>query len=219
MLTQTKRYAGAKGKVLSKGSSFSKVSLQAGAIPTEDGLMDEAGRVDWANECVGHGDAMVHLPPKTFAVLRLLIEQAGQLVTKEALLEAIWPDTVVSEAVLTVCVGELRKALRDSAQAPRFIQTVHRRGGRVLGHPPAPPPPFPTPARGGGYRFPAPPPPPPAPPPRFPPPPPPTPPSPPPLRGGREGVPPRRPGGRAPAGGGPGQFVGPPGGRGRGKTA
>src|SRR5262249_31942901 len=143
MLTQTKRYAGAKGKVLSKGSSFSKVSLQAGAIPTEDGLMDEAGRVDWASECVWHGDAMVHLPPKTFAVLRLLIEQAGQLVTKEALLEAIWPDTVVSEAVLTVCVGELRKALRDSAQAPRFIQTVHRRGDRVLGPPPPGPPPAP----------------------------------------------------------------------------
>jgi predicted ATPase len=69
-----------------------------------------------------------------FAVLRLLVAQTGQLVTKEALLQAVWPDTVVSEAVLTTCIGELRKVLGDTAQAPRFIQTVHRRGYRFIGH-------------------------------------------------------------------------------------
>src|SRR5215471_2618189 len=103
-------------------------------MPAEELLADEPWRVDWSNECVWHGDAMVRLPPKAFAVLRLLMEQAGQLVTKEALLEAIWPDAVVSEAALTVCIGELRKALRETAQAPRFIQTVHRRGYRFIGH-------------------------------------------------------------------------------------
>src|SRR5262245_23613441 len=95
--------------------------------------MDEAWRVDWANECVWHGRERVRLPPKLFAVLRLLVEQTGQLVTKEVLLQAVWPETVVSEAVLTVCIGELRKALGDTAQAPRFIQTVHRRGYRFIG--------------------------------------------------------------------------------------
>jgi DNA-binding winged helix-turn-helix (wHTH) protein len=95
--------------------------------------MDEAWRVDWANECVWHGRAMVRLPPKVFAVLRLLVAQAGQLVTKESLLQAVWPEAVVSEAVLTSCIGELRKALGDTAQAPRFIQTVHRRGYRFIG--------------------------------------------------------------------------------------
>jgi predicted ATPase/DNA-binding winged helix-turn-helix (wHTH) protein len=103
-------------------------------MPVEQRLTDEPWRVDWTNACVWHGDAMVRLPPKACAVLRLLMEQAGQLVTKEALLEAIWPDTAVTEAVLTVCIGELRKALRESAQAPRFIQTVHRRGYRFIGH-------------------------------------------------------------------------------------
>jgi DNA-binding winged helix-turn-helix (wHTH) protein len=103
-------------------------------MPTEESLADELWRVDWTNACVWHGDAMVRLPPKACAVLRLLMEQAGQLVTKEVLLEAIWPDTAVTEAVLTVCIGELRKALRESAQAPRFIQTVHRRGYRFIGH-------------------------------------------------------------------------------------
>ena len=99
--------------------------------------MDEAWRVDWANECVWHGEAMVRLPPKVFAVLRLLVAQAGQLVTKEALLEAVWPEAVVSDAVLTSCMGELRKVLGETAQAPRFIQTVHRRGYRFIGHLPA----------------------------------------------------------------------------------
>src|SRR5215468_4468911 len=76
---------------------------------------------------------MVRLPPKVFAVLRLLVEHAGQLVTKEALLQAVWPELVVSETVLTNCIGELRKVLGETAQAPRFIQTVHRRGYRFLG--------------------------------------------------------------------------------------
>src|SRR5262247_1190213 len=93
---------------------------------------------------------MVRLPPKVFAVLRLLVEHAGQLVTKEALLQAVWPETMVSEAVLTNCIGELRKVLGETSQAPRFIQTVHRRGYRFIGHLPtapqqAPLPPAPLP--------------------------------------------------------------------------
>jgi len=96
--------------------------------------MDEAWRVDWANECVWHGREIVRLPPKVFAVLRLLVAQTGQLVTKEALLQAVWPETAVSEGVLAMCISELRKALGDTAQAPRFIQTVHRRGYRFIGH-------------------------------------------------------------------------------------
>jgi DNA-binding winged helix-turn-helix (wHTH) protein len=96
--------------------------------------MDEAWGVDWVNECLWHGETMVRLPPKIFAVLRLLVGQAGQLVTKEVLLQAVWPETVVNEAVLTTCIGELRKALGETAQAPRFIQTVHRRGYRFIGH-------------------------------------------------------------------------------------
>src|SRR5262245_16154178 len=42
-----------------------------GCPPTEDGLMDEAWGVDWVNECLWHGETMVRLPPKIFAVLRL----------------------------------------------------------------------------------------------------------------------------------------------------
>ena len=72
------------------------------------------------------------LTPKAFAVLHHLVEHAGELVTKEVLLDAIWPDTVVSEAVLKVSIGEIRKALGDAAKTPQFIATVYRRGYRFI---------------------------------------------------------------------------------------
>jgi tetratricopeptide (TPR) repeat protein len=58
--------------------------------------------------------------------------QAGQLVTKEALLEAVWPETVVSESVLQVAIRQLRQVLGDQARTPRFIETVHGRGYRFI---------------------------------------------------------------------------------------
>ena len=55
------------------------------------------------------------------------------------MLEALWPETMVSEVVLAVCIRELRQALGDSVQSPRFIETVHRRGYRFLGQLPTVP--------------------------------------------------------------------------------
>jgi predicted ATPase/DNA-binding winged helix-turn-helix (wHTH) protein len=90
--------------------------------------------LDLANECLWCGDQALALRPKTFALLRYLVARPGQLLTKAALLEALWPEAVVSEVVLAVCIRELRQALGDNARAPRFIETVHRRGFRFLGH-------------------------------------------------------------------------------------
>jgi AAA ATPase domain/Transcriptional regulatory protein, C terminal len=66
--------------------------------------------------------------------MRYLVAHPGQLLTKAALLEALWPETMVSEIVLSVCIRELRQVLGDDAKAPRFIETVHRRGYRFIGH-------------------------------------------------------------------------------------
>jgi DNA-binding winged helix-turn-helix (wHTH) protein len=88
--------------------------------------------LDPKNEQLWHGTRVVALKPKTFAVLRYLVQRAGQLVTKDDLLAALWPETYVSEATLTVCIGELRKALGDRAKAPQYIETVHRRGYRFI---------------------------------------------------------------------------------------
>jgi DNA-binding winged helix-turn-helix (wHTH) protein len=80
------------------------------------------------------GTTEVRLRPKTTAVLTALVAQAGCLVTKDALLQTVWPDTAVSEAVLTVCINELRQALGDSARQPQYLETVPRRGYRWLGN-------------------------------------------------------------------------------------
>src|SRR5215510_2967194 len=89
-------------------------------------------RVDLRNECVWHGAEALHLRPKTFAVLRYFVTHPGRLVTKEELLAAVWPETVVHEAALNICISQLRRVLEDDPQAPRFIATVHRRGYRFI---------------------------------------------------------------------------------------
>jgi predicted ATPase/DNA-binding winged helix-turn-helix (wHTH) protein len=74
----------------------------------------------------------VALSPKAFDMLHYLVTHAGRLVTKDELLDAIWPQAAVSEAVVRVTIGALRKALGDTIQPPRFIATVPRRGYRFL---------------------------------------------------------------------------------------
>ena len=78
------------------------------------------------------GGEELSVRPKTAAVLALLVGQAGELVTKGELLASVWPDGFVGEAVLAVCVNELRQLLGDDRRAPRFIATVPRRGYRLV---------------------------------------------------------------------------------------
>ena len=65
-------------------------------------------------------------------MLLYLFERPGRLVTKQELLDAVWPDIHVTEGVLKRAVLEIRKALDDPVEEPRFIQTLHRRGYRLL---------------------------------------------------------------------------------------
>ena len=71
--------------------------------------------------------------PKAFAVLKLLVEHSGQLVTKKKLLETVWPETYVGDAVLKASIRQLREAMGDDAASPRYIETAHRRGYRFIG--------------------------------------------------------------------------------------
>ena len=73
------------------------------------------------------------LTPKGLAVLHILVTQPGQVLTKDDLFQAVWPDTVVSDDALTSCIQEVRQTLRDKARKPRYIETVHRRGYRFIG--------------------------------------------------------------------------------------
>src|SRR5262245_23165530 len=93
-------------------------------------------QVDAANERLSRDGAALPLRPQSFALLCYLAERPGQLVTKDELLDALWPGTHVTDVVLKVCVNELRQVLGDTAKAPRFIATVHRRGYRFIPEPP-----------------------------------------------------------------------------------
>lgn len=72
------------------------------------------------------------LTPKAFDLLRLLVESAGHLLTREELIRALWPTTVVEEANLSWNVRAARKALGDEGDAPRYIETVRGHGYRFI---------------------------------------------------------------------------------------
>jgi DNA-binding winged helix-turn-helix (wHTH) protein/tetratricopeptide (TPR) repeat protein len=89
-------------------------------------------RLDVRDERLWRGSDVLPLRHKTLGVLHALLARAGQLLTKEALLAEVWPETAVSVTVLTVAIRELRRVLGDQAQRPQFIETVHGRGYRFI---------------------------------------------------------------------------------------
>jgi len=70
--------------------------------------------------------------PKGMEVLVCLAKQAGEVVSKERLMQAVWTDTFVTDEVLTNSIWELRKALGDDAKNPKIIQTVFKKGYRLV---------------------------------------------------------------------------------------
>ncbi|HEV8717544.1 MAG TPA: AAA family ATPase [Candidatus Binatia bacterium] len=89
-------------------------------------------RLDPVNARLWREEEFVPLRPKPFAVLRYLAENPGRLVTKEELNKAVWPDTYVGESSLKGYIRALREVLADDPEAPRFIETVARRGYRFI---------------------------------------------------------------------------------------
>ncbi|MDQ3754404.1 MAG: winged helix-turn-helix domain-containing protein [Acidobacteriota bacterium] len=89
-------------------------------------------RVDADKRLLLHGSKMVQLTPKAFEILLVLIENAGRVIGKDELLNAVWPDTVVEENNLSVNVSALRKALGESPHEHRYIVTVPGHGYRFV---------------------------------------------------------------------------------------
>ena len=82
---------------------------------------------------VTHRDGTpLNLSPRHFSALLLFAERAGQLLDKDTLMLALWPDLVVEENNLSQVVSSLRRALGDDSQGSRYIQTVPRRGFRFV---------------------------------------------------------------------------------------
>jgi DNA-binding winged helix-turn-helix (wHTH) protein/Flp pilus assembly protein TadD len=88
--------------------------------------------VDRAGYRVLRDNRPLDLTPKLLDLLLYLLDHAGTLVTKEALLDALWLEANVTDNALTQAVSELRQALGDDAADPRFIKTVARRGYRFV---------------------------------------------------------------------------------------
>src|SRR6185295_718566 len=72
------------------------------------------------------------LPPRLFSALLLFVENAGELLDKDALMRALWPGLVVEENSLSQVISGLRRALADDSHDSRYIQTVPRRGFRFI---------------------------------------------------------------------------------------
>lgn len=89
--------------------------------------------VDAAAHTLSRGGQLQAVEPKAFAVLLVLLRHAGELVGREPLLDAVWGHRHVTPGVLTRAIAQLRTALDDDSQQPRFIQTQHALGYRFIG--------------------------------------------------------------------------------------
>ena len=81
---------------------------------------------------ISRGEQIVQLRPRAMDVLARLAQQAGELVSKRQLIDAVWRTEFVSEHALTQVIAELRAALGDNARNPSYIENIPRRGYRLV---------------------------------------------------------------------------------------
>ena len=82
--------------------------------------------------CIHLPGKTVHITPKSMAVLQCLADARGRVVSRNDILDRVWPGAAVTDDVLTQCIVELRKAFNDSANDPQYIETIPRKGLRVV---------------------------------------------------------------------------------------
>src|SRR5262249_21614175 len=78
-------------------------------------------------------DRTIQVRAKVMDLLTYLAERPGEVISKEQLLDDVWGSTAVSESALTRTVAELRQALGDDADDPRLLETIQKRGYRLIG--------------------------------------------------------------------------------------
>ena len=89
-------------------------------------------RLDLTRDRLWRGQEVVELRAKPLAVLRYLVDHAGEVVTRDEIQQPVWAGIYVSKTALRVCVREIREALGDEATAPQYIETVGRQGYRFI---------------------------------------------------------------------------------------
>jgi DNA-binding winged helix-turn-helix (wHTH) protein len=88
--------------------------------------------LDEENALLVRNGQPIPLAPRPFTLLCALVRRPGSLVTKDALLDEVWGHQFYSDSVLKTAVSEVRTVLDDDSSAPRFIETVSRRGYRFI---------------------------------------------------------------------------------------
>ena len=86
---------------------------------------------------VSRGDEKVQIEPKLMDVLAFLAANAGEVVSKDDITDAVWTDRFITDSVITRAIAALRRALGDDAHAPRYIETISKRGYRLIAQPSA----------------------------------------------------------------------------------
>ncbi len=108
--------------------------VQDNANPTPDEAPFHLGpwQVDPAACELRNDGRMIRLRPKVMELLSVFARNPGTVLSKQRLLDLVWSDVTVGDASLTVAVGELRDALGDHPEQPIFIETIPRRGYRLI---------------------------------------------------------------------------------------
>jgi TolB-like protein/DNA-binding winged helix-turn-helix (wHTH) protein/Tfp pilus assembly protein PilF len=88
--------------------------------------------VEPALDALQRGGVTVRLEPKAMELLVALSSRPGEVVSREELLSAVWPGVVVGDEALSQAVTKLRKALGDDVRAPIYIETISKRGYRLI---------------------------------------------------------------------------------------
>jgi DNA-binding winged helix-turn-helix (wHTH) protein len=109
-------------KVLGSTGNFPAISMQ------EVRYLIAGVEIDPARASVTRDGEAIDLRPKTYQVLLFLLQRPNRLVSKDELLEGVWPGTAVSDDVLPHCIAELRKAFGDQAKEQRVIKTYPKSG-------------------------------------------------------------------------------------------
>src|SRR6185369_2264375 len=88
--------------------------------------------VEPALDALQRGGETVRLEPKAMELLVALSSRPGEVLSREELLSAVWPGVVVGDEALSQAVTKLRKALGDDVRAPTYIETISKRGYRLI---------------------------------------------------------------------------------------
>ncbi len=114
------------GRILASGYQAFGGNLVQTAVRVGSWLIDPS-----LNNMSAEGKT-VRLEPKVMGVLLCLAGHPGETVSKEQLFQAVWPNTVVTEDALKRCIAELRRAFNDDARQPSIIETISKRGYRLI---------------------------------------------------------------------------------------